>query len=381
MPSIDQFSSRARKCLTAFFLSLVPAVMLCVAAGNALADPIVIRIGYPGLGVDNRPFAYGGIASVAHAERFIEKEFENDPDIKVEWTLFRGAGPAVNEAFASGQLDFSAGLGDLPAIVHRSNGIKTKWLAQSDVHTPIFLAVRKGVGINGIDDLVGRKIAQFRGTNLQLAADRVLAAHGLTEKNVKFVNLDFAGAFAAILSGNIDGAFGGVEVLELKRRGIIEIPYDTKNDKPEFSRAAGLYVTEEFEAKHPELVQRVVNAYIRAARWGADEANREALYEVYAKSGIPTESFREYFSGQRLADRLNPLIDDFVVERYRDQTRRALDYGLLRKPVEIESWIDRRYLERALAEQHLETYWPRSRADGTKLTGAASSADGKAQQR
>ncbi|WP_245258010.1 ABC transporter substrate-binding protein [Rhodomicrobium vannielii] len=365
--------------MSVFLLIMVPAVVFCSGSGLAKAEPIVIRIGYPGLGVDNRPFAYGGIAAIAHAERYIEKEFENDQHIKVEWTLFRGAGPAVNEAFASGQLDFSAGLGDLPAIVHRSNGIKTKWLAQSDVHTPIFLAVRKGVEVNRIEDLVGRKIAQFRGTNLQLAADRVLAAHGLTEKNIKFINLDFAGSVAALLSGNIDGAFGGVEVLELKRRGIIDIPYDTKDDKPEFSRAAGLYVTEEFEAKHPELVQRVVNAYVRAARWGADEANREALNDVYAKSGIPAQSFREYFSGQKLADRLNPLIDDFVIERYRDQARRALDYGLLRRPVEIESWIDRRYLERALAEQHLETYWPRSKADGTKLTEAAASAGSKAQ--
>lgn len=379
MPSLNHFSCSIAKFLSVFLLIMVPAVVFCSGSGLAKAEPIVIRIGYPGLGVDNRPFAYGGIAAIAHAERYIEKEFENDQHIKVEWTLFRGAGPAVNEAFASGQLDFSAGLGDLPAIVHRSNGIKTKWLAQSDVHTPIFLAVRKGVEVNRIEDLVGRKIAQFRGTNLQLAADRVLAAHGLTEKNIKFINLDFAGSVAALLSGNIDGAFGGVEVLELKRRGIIDIPYDTKDDKPEFSRAAGLYVTEEFEAKHPELVQRVVNAYVRAARWGADEANREALNDVYAKSGIPAQSFREYFSGQKLADRLNPLIDDFVIERYRDQARRALDYGLLRRPVEIESWIDRRYLERALAEQHLETYWPRSKADGTKLTEAAASAGSKAQ--
>lgn len=345
---------------------------------SAIAEPVVIRIGYPGLGIDNRPFTYGGIASVAHTEKYIEKEFALEPDIKVEWTLFRGAGPALNEALAAGQLDFAAGLGDLPAIIQRSRGLKTKWLAQSDIRTPIFLAVRKNAGIARIEDLKGRKIAQFEGTNLQLATDRVLAAHGVSEKNIKFINLDLASAVSALIAGNIDGSFGALELLPLRDRGLIDILYSTKGDNAEFSRASALYVTEEFEAKHPDLVQRVVNAYVRAARWGADESNREALFALYAKSGIPVESFREYFSGEKLADRLNPLIDDFVIARYRDQAQRAREYGFLRKPIDIESWIETKYLKRALAEQHLETYWPRSRTDGTRLTQVSTEENGAA---
>ena len=339
--------------------------------GGATAETTLIRIGYPGVGIDNRLLAYGGIASVAHTDQYVEKEFAGDPDVKVEWTLFRGAGPALNEALAAGQLDFAAGLGDLPAIVGRANGLKTKWLATSQVHDPIYLAVKPGSGITRIEDLQGKRISQFKGTNLQIAADRVLAAHGLSERNVRFINLDFGSAIAALVGGNIDGSFGAVELLDLRRRGVVEIPYTTKDDDPTFGRNAGFYVTEAFEARRPDLVQRVVLAFVKAGKWGADEANREEVFALYAKSGVPIESFREYFVNETLAHRLNPLIDAFVLARYRDQAQRTQEYGLTRKPVDIDSWIERKYLDRALAELKLQDYWPSFDAAGNKVTAGA----------
>src|SRR5262245_5252850 len=97
------------------FIALATLIVGAAIGAPAKADPTVIRLGYPGVGIDNRPFGYGDNVSVAHIGQFIETEFKNDPDVK-EWTFFRGAGPAVNEAIANGQLDFGAGEGDLPSI-------------------------------------------------------------------------------------------------------------------------------------------------------------------------------------------------------------------------------------------------------------------------
>ena len=343
-------------------------VGLLLAVVPTLADTTVIRLGYPGVGADNRAFAYGNVVAVAHAGHFIENEFADDPSVKIEWTFFRGAGPAVNEALAAGQLDFAAGLGDLPAIVGRANGLKTKWLLTDKVHDTIYLGVRPNSGIKRIEDLQGRTLSQFKGTNLQIAADRVLAAHGLTERNARFINLDFANAVAALVAGDIDGSFGGVELLELRRRGIVDIAYTTKGDDPTFGRNASIYVTEAFEQTHPELVARVVRAFVRAARFADDEANRDAVFALWAESGIPADAFREDFAGERLSHRLTPLIDDYVVARYRDQAQRAKAYGLLRRDVDIDDWVDRRYLDQALAALQLEHYWPRYDAAGNKLT-------------
>jgi sulfonate transport system substrate-binding protein len=276
----------------------------------------------------------------------------------------------VNEALAAGQLDFAAGLGDLPAIVGRANGLKTKWLLTDKVHDTIYLGVRPNSGIKRIEDLQGRKLSQFKGTNLQIAADRVLAAHGLTERNARFINLDFANAVAALVAGDIDGSFGGVELLDLRRRGIVDIAYTTKGDDPTFGRNSSIYVTEAFAQAHPELVARIVRAFVKAARFAADEANRDAVFALWAKSGISVDAFREDFQDEAVAHRLTPLIDDYVVTRYRDQVRRSKDYGLVRKDVDIDGWIDPTYLNRALAELQLEHYWPHYDAAGNKVADA-----------
>jgi sulfonate transport system substrate-binding protein len=346
-------------------LSLVLSLFGLATPGNA--DPIVIRFGYPGVGADNRLFAYGDIAAVTHAGGFIDDEFRSDPDIKIEWTFFRGAGPALNESLAAGHLDFAAGLGDLPAIVGRANGLRTRYLLTDKVRDTIYLAVRPDSGINRIEDLAGHRLSEFKGTNLQLAADRVLAAHGLSERNAKFINLDFGSALAAVSAGSIDGTFGSIELLGLRDRGIVSIPYSTKAESATFGRAQAIYVTDAFEKTHPELVQRVVNAFVKAARFAADESNRKAVFDLWAKTGYPAQSFAEDYADERLANRLTPVIDDYVVARYRDQAARVSEYGLIRKSVDIDSWFEPKYLDAALKAQHLEHFWPRFDAEARKV--------------
>ena len=113
-------------------------------------------------------------------------------------------------------------------------------------------------------------------------------------------------------------------------------------------------------------MQRVVNAFVRAARFGADEANRKAVFELWAKSGYPAEAFAEDFNDERLANRLTPLIDTYVIARYRDLTARVREYGLIRKDVDVDSWFEPHYLEAALKAQQLEHFWPHYDAAGKK---------------
>ena len=343
------------------------ALSIMVVATPGKSDPTVIRFGYPGVGADNRLFASGDIVAVAHAGGFIDDEFRGDADIKIDWTFFRGAGPALNESLAAGHLDFAVGLGDLPAIVGRANGLRTRYLLTDKVRDTIYLAVRPNSGINRVEDLAGHRLSEFKGTNLQLAADRVLAAHGLSERNARFINLDTGSALAALNAGSIDGTFGSIELLGLRDRGIVTIPYNTKAESATFGRASAIYVTEAFEKAHPELVQRVVNALVKGARFGADESNRKAVFDLWAKSGFPAQSFAEDFADERLANRLTPVVDDYVVARYRDQAARVREYGLIRKSVDIDSWFEPKYLDAALKAQLLEHFWPRYDAEGKKI--------------
>ncbi|MCJ8510443.1 ABC transporter substrate-binding protein [Rhizobium lemnae] len=327
------------------------------------ADPLVIHVGYEAIGVDNRPFAEGTSAATARAGEFLEKEFANDPNIKIEWTFFKGAGPAVNEGFANDQLDF-AYQGDLPSLIGRATGLKTKYLLASGARKPSYLAVAKDFGIKKIEDLKGRKVALQRGTNSHLSAIKILEAHGLKERDVQVVNLDSAATVAALTSKDIDAAFGDTQLINLAAKGSADIIYTTKGDDPRFGRNAGIIAREAFIEKNPEITQRVVDAFVKAAQWSSDEANRAAQFELWGKSGTPIPILEEYFSKDTLAYRNSPLIDDLLVSQYKEQAIKSKEFGLIRRDVDLNRWFEPKYLNRALERLKLKSFWQPYGADG-----------------
>src|SRR3569833_249394 len=302
-----------------------------VGLAQAAAEPLTVRIGFASVGADNRQFSGGSSAAIAHAERYVEQELRDRPDVKIEWSFFKGAGPAVNEAFANSQLDFAL-QGDLPQIIGRANGLKTKLLLAAGAHAPIYLAVPKDSPVRKVADLRGRKVSIFRGTNNHLAAVKVLAGYGLQEKDVQVINMDTATTNAALTSRDIDAAFGNFPLASLVEKNIADIIYTTKGDNPAYERHSTLIGQEAFIAAHPDVTQKLVAAFVRAARWSSDEA-------------------------QELKYRNTPIIDASIIESYRVQARQAKEFGLLRRNVEIDGWFDRSFLDKALKEQGLAGYW------------------------
>lgn len=355
-----------KRSLAKGILALLAALTLGGAPGHA-AEQLVIRLGYAGVGADNRQFASGNTWATAHAGGFLEEEFKNDPNIKLAWSFFRGAGPAVNEALANKQLDF-ASQGDLPSIIGRANGLKTKLLLVGGTRRPVYLAVPKGSSIKSIEDLKGRQVALQLGTNNHLSAVKVLAAHGLSDKTVSIINLDASAANAALASKDVDAAFGDTSFIRLQEQGLIDIPYNSNQDNPVFGRTGSTFVTEEFEKAHPEITARIVKAFVKAAQWSSDEKNREALIALWAKSGTPESILRADLASDPLAFRHSPLIDPFIIEQYRTRVTQSKEFGLIRREVSVDDWFEPKYLDAALKELGLSTYWTRYAADGKALT-------------
>ena len=120
--------------------SLLIASLFALPAAAAHADkPATIRIGVAQQGAGDPPTFGGSSAATAQLQQLVEKEFAAD-GIKVEWLFFKGAGPAVNEAIANKALDF-AYQGDLPAVLARANGIKTRLLLAASVRSGVKIAV------------------------------------------------------------------------------------------------------------------------------------------------------------------------------------------------------------------------------------------------
>jgi len=353
----------------------IAAVLMAVLA-TPLAQADVLRIGVATAGGGDPVTFSGSSLGIVRNQQLLEKAFAGS-GTEVQWFFFKGAGPAVNEALSNQQLDF-AYQGDLPAVVGRSNGLDTKLLAALGVRANLYLAVPKGSEIKSIDDLKGKKVAVFRGTNGHLVSINLLAEHGLTERDIKVINLDTGSTQAALVSNGVDAAFGGRELFKLRDKGLIDIVYDNPTQDVRYPRQTALVVRGAYEKEHPANVQKVVDTLVDAAKWTSEDSHLEAVLTEWAKSNEPVDSLRADLAGVSLRDKASPLIDNFLQSRYQAVAEQAKKEKLIRRPVSIDGWFEPGYLQTALKAKGLEGYWTAYGPDGKQPAGdALTAATGK----
>ncbi len=266
----------------------------------------------------------------------------------------------MNEAFANSQLDF-ASQGDLPQIVGRASGLKTRQLAAGGSHAPMYLAVPVKSELRSVKDLKGRKVSIFRGTNNHLAAVKVLTANGLSERDLQGINMDEASTNAALATGNIDARVRQISaLLLLEQQGLVKIIYTTKGDNPAFERQGTLIADDGFVTKYPDITQKIVTALVKAAHWSSQEDNREAFFEISARSGRPVAAYRAGLRGP------GAQVPKFAPDRrFPDRTvshRRPRRPGSMASSAAtsgVDGWFDPQFVQAAVKQLGLEPFWPR----------------------
>jgi sulfonate transport system substrate-binding protein len=324
---------------------------------HARADaPSVIRIGYPGVGVGNRPASFGNSIATLHLRGALEDEFKKD-GIKIQWTFLRGAGPAVNELFANGLLDFSH-LGDLPSVVGRASGLKYKVLGSSGVRGNVYVSVPADSSVKGLKELRGKKVAVQKGTSTHLAALKILESAGLTEKDVRLINMDTNTAKSAIVTKDIDAAFGQADWLGLQDQGVSRVIFTTKGGEAKLT-SNGLFLgSDDFIHKYPDITKRVLKAFVLTTKWLADnEKEPTPIFQLWTKSGNTFTSFKRDWQGENLKYKTSPLVDPYVASRYKLQIDEAKRLGLTRTTFSFDEWVDTSFLNQALKELNLQDFW------------------------
>lgn len=322
----------------------------------------VIRLGAPDFGTAGRSSAGAALFTIVQRNQWLEEEFARD-GIRIEWHFFRGAGPAVAEALASRQLDVVS-LGDLAAVIHKSRGLPTRLLVPGGRDTHSYLATAPGTAIRSVADLKGRKVAVLKGTAYQRPFDKLLASAGLSEKDIKLINMDWPASKAAVVAGQIDATFGGSDLFLLKDKGV-EIALSTKGRGPGFTISSAILGTEDFIQGNPQWTQRLVRQFVRAAHWTSQESNREALIRLYAEhSGSPEIVYRADFEGENLAARYSPLIDEDFVANYQGVLDDGLRLGLVRQGYDVKGWFEPAFVQQALRELKLDKHWKARDAQG-----------------
>lgn len=326
---------------------------------TAQENPKEIRIGISAAGVGGKPKVGGTFVTTAHLRGVLEEEFRKD-GIKVVWNLFPGAGPSTNEALANRRIDFGWH-GDLPMIVGRSTGLRTKIILAAGRFGPVYFVVPQDSQARSLEDLKGQTISTFKGTALQLQLNRLLKKYGLKESDFRVINQDNFSASTSLSTGDIAGAI--VTPWSLEARGVARRLLEIRDDKT-IVAPSSFWVSEEFEQKYPQIVQRVVTALVKQAHWNSLEENRDEQFRLWAQSGIPFVDWKKDWEGYALRDRHSPLLDDYYVSFIKRAVQESKEFGLIRREVTVDDWIEPKYLDNALKSLKLEGFWPTFDAAG-----------------
>ena len=348
-------------------IALVVGIFGVPVAYSADSYPKVIRIGSSG-GAYGRPFISGTLG-IIHAKGLLEEEFKKE-GIKFEWNFFKGQGPACNEAFANGNIDFSEN-GAFPAVIGKSAGLKTKVILGSGPGKGNQIMIPRDSKITTVEELKGKKIGVIRGTNTEYTFLKTLELHGISENELTRLNLQATDTEAALATKDVDA---GVVGIRIRDTGVAKVLYSGNPDiryiapKKNFPDTSGavsaIYVTEKFAKQYPDLVKRFVKVYLKTSHYVADEKNRTEIFKLWSQAGTAYANIKEENRSQSSYELSRRLIDDF----HKDQLKNLLDFaikkGYAKKSFDINSWVDISYQEAALKELGLENFWARYDKDG-----------------
>lgn len=329
------------------------------------AFPKVIRLGLPVQGTGNRPIPAESYFGNVQMKGLLEEEFKKE-GIKIEWNNFKGASAAVNEAVVNGLLDVFL-QNDMVGEIARSNGLKSKVILADNRLMITSLAVPVDSKARSFEDLKGKKIGAPKGAHSQLSFMRLIDAHGMKESDFKIINMMFEG-LAALATKDIDAMpFPTTILYGLESRGVAKIISSRKDETDSRTLGSGksvIVVTDDFEKKYPEVLQRIVNVLVREAAWVGDAKNRDQVLKEWAKSGYPLAAFQRQYEGIDFKVTLSPLLDGDYQAGLQATADDLLKFKMLRNKVDVPGWIDDKYLKAALKANGLENYWTPVDANG-----------------
>ncbi|WP_417221955.1 taurine ABC transporter substrate-binding protein [Amphritea sp.] len=235
---------RARK-ITSF---VKKAVTLSVLASgfvfSNIASADTVTIGYQGM---MNPWK----AVIA------EKQLEQATGMDIEWRRF-DSGAKVITAMASGDIDMaSAGSSPIAAAVNRGLDIELVWVLEN-INNAEALVVRDGSGIAAPQDLKGKSIGVPFVSTTHFHMLFALEQFGLTDKDLKLINMQPNAIAAAWERGDIDGAFIWDPALgRIKQSGHVMI---SSGELSRWGKATfdGLVINKSLGEEKPEFVAQVI---------------------------------------------------------------------------------------------------------------------------
>lgn len=328
----------------------------------AAASVTVIRIGVISFYATGK-IQLSGLDYVIEQQGWLRGELARR-GIGLEWYPAPAAtvGPSVNEAFASGKIQFAT-YGELPGLILNGNGqrIITQLLIPSRP-SDSYLIVPKDSPARRIEDLKGKRLAINKGRPWELPLLRLLDSKHLSYADFQVYNINPDAGGAALAAGAMD-AMATLDPYGLVDKGVAKIIWSTKDAPLSWKMLGGLWGSKDFADQHSDLAQLVVTAYVKAARWASDEKNRDFLIKLDTRGGASEVLVRQLYEDPHLnwKDRWSPLISPAVRDHYRTVAAYAFEKKIIRTRLEPEQILQDRFSNAAIKSLGLEGYWQPSK--------------------
>jgi sulfonate transport system substrate-binding protein len=327
--------------------------------GKPAAMPEAIRILAAITRPTGEPANLGDIVTMARTQGVLEGEFAPD-GVEIAWLAVGDNAAVLRQRGADFHVGGGRGFG---AFVNRVLGadvpIKVVLRIPRTGDAGIHLAVRADSPFQTLADLKGHRLACTRGGGyLKMAL--LLEKHGFSMKDFEMVLVDSALVLRkALLAGDADSIIMLRPIVELGAPEAVRLILSSGPDAVVISGGA-LCVRADFEQRHPAAVQRVVTALVKLAAWHSEAKNRDAIFELWARSGLSRAEMEQHWAATPLKERYSPLMDEHYFAIMRREVEDEKRFGFLPADanVNIENLAEPKYLRHALAELNLEGYWP-----------------------
>jgi taurine transport system substrate-binding protein len=282
--------------------------------------------------------------------------FEKATGYKINWRQF-DSGAKVGTAMASGDVQVGViGSSPLAAAVSRGVDLQLFWILD-DINEAEALVVRNGSGINGPQDIKGKKIAVPFVSTTHFHTMYALELWGIKPTEVRLLNMQPNQIAAAWERGDIDAAYVWDPALSrIKQNGKVLITSGelSKKGKPTFDGIAvnrkWAEANQDFMVKFTKVLADLYATYHREGkRWTAESPEVKAMVKLVGGEpkdvaeavklyGFPTaeeqasaawlgggknggavralQATAEFLKTQKSIDRLAPDYSVFVTARF-----------------------------------------------------------------
>lgn len=207
------------------------------------------------------------------------------PGIKIEEVYIAQMSDRA-ATISSGRADF-AHLTYFSAIRAIAKGVKIKAVAaahgtDSNFSTPTFFVLEDS-NIKGPGDLKGKKAGFRPGSTSHLVFTEYLKRADLKSSDVSFVSIPQGQEEQVLKNKQVDiiVLLGIAQISAIKERGGVRELFNQNEILPKGMHHCGLFVSEKFIDEKPELLNKFLGGFVKAADW--EKENPEKTKDIFTK--------------------------------------------------------------------------------------------------